>query len=186
MNNIVKDSMVSLSDYPTISETATLQEALLALENAKTDHGSPEDSPHWIVLVLDEEGKVSGKLSQLNVLTALESNNDGMKNIKEIGRFGFSQKFVTGLREEAYLKSASSDRLFIDSDILEMSVKEFMSKIVEKDFIDETTSLANAAHQMASRRRISMLVTSEDEVVGVLRLSDVFTTVIANVKNQQS
>ena len=173
--------MVPLSEYPTTSEDATLHEALLALDNVNPER------PHWIVLVLDGEGKVVGKLSQLNVLTALETNNEGMKNIAEISRFGFSQKFVTELREEAYLKSAPVDsNRYADPDIMKMSVKEFMRGIVEKDFIDESTSLATAAHQMASRRRLSMLVTREDDVVGVLRLSDVFTVVIKNVKSQQS
>ncbi len=126
-----------------------------------------------------------GKLSQLDVLTALEAKNEGMANIDQVVQFGFSSRFITELREEIHLQSGSFDKLYADPDIMAMMVRDFMIKISEKDFIDEDTSLATAAHQMASRKRLSMLVTKEDEIVGVLRLSDVFTTVIHNVKTQQ-
>ena len=185
MNHIVKDSMVPISEYPTISEEATLQEALLALENAKADRADTEESSHWIVLILNNDGKVVGKLSQLDVLTALEAKNEGMTNIDQVSQFGFSSKFITELREEIHLQSGAFDKLYADPDIMTMRVGEIMISISEKDFIDEETSLATAAHQMASRKRLSMLVTREDEVIGVLRLSDVFAIIIQNVKTQQ-
>ncbi|SLM28522.1 conserved hypothetical protein [Desulfamplus magnetovallimortis] len=211
MNNIVKDSMVPISEYPTISEGATLMEAVFALENAKTNticsnksvettddtkmgncktsafkgKEPVDNNPHWILLIVNSEGKVIGKLSQLNILTALETKNEGMKNIEQIRKFGFSSKYITRLREDAYLKNTSIDKIYADPEIMGMKVEDFMKEVADNDFIDENTSLATAAYQMASRKRLSMLVTREEEVVGVLRLSDVFTLVINNVKAQK-
>ncbi len=185
MNSIVKDLMVPISDYATISEGATLLEAVIALENAKAGLTN-KDCPHWVVLILNNEEKVVGKLSQINVLIALETRNEEMKNIEQISRFGFSAKYITTLREDAYLKRESFDKLYTDPEVMNMRVEDFMKVIAANDFIDENTSVATAAHQMSARKRLSMLVTSEEEVIGVLRLSDVFTAVINTVKTQST
>lgn len=185
MNNIVKDLMVPISDYATISEGATLMEALFALENAKADLADKEERLHWIVLILNSEGKVVGKLSQINVLSALETKEQGMKNIEQITKFGFSPNYVTRLREEVHVKRFSFEKLYADPEIMNMKVEDFMKEIGDTDSIDENTSLPTAAHQMAARKRLSMLVTREEEVVGVLRLADVFSAVIHTIKAEQ-
>ncbi len=185
MNNIVKDLMVPISDYATISEGATLLEAVFALENAKADFTTRADCPHWVVLILNSDNKVIGKLSQIDVLSALETKNEGMKNIDQLSKFGFSSKYITKHKEGVYLKSLSYDNLYADPEIMSMKVEEFMKKIAANDFVDENTSFATAAHHMASRNRLSMLVTHSDDVVGILRLSDLFTAVIDTIKTEQ-
>ena len=174
--------MVPISDYATISEGSTLLDALLALETPKVDLGNPIN-PHWIVLVLDSNQKVVGKLSQINVLRALEPKTDDLKNIDKLAQFGFSSAFITQLREELRLDDASVENVYSFSDILQMKVEDFMKALADNDFIDEKTSVATAAHQMSVRNRLTMLVTCEKEVVGILRLSDVFTAVLNALKS---
>lgn len=184
MNKVVKDLMVPLSEYATISEGSRLVEALLALESAKEDVGNKE-YPHWIVLIMDDEDKVVGKLSQINLLRALEPRTDEVENVDRLGRFGFSPQFITQQREGLRLDNASLEKVYTSSEILDMKVEEFMKKLAENDFIDEHTSLATAAHQMSVRNRLSMLVTRDDEVIGILTMSDVFTAIINAMKTTQ-
>ncbi len=181
MNQIVKDFMVPLSDYATIARGSTLYEAVLALENAKK---SVDQSvhPHWIVLVLDEDKEVIGKLSQLNLLRALEPKTEHTAVVDRIGKFGFSAKFVAAIREENLHQGKVADYLYTDPDAMEMKVEDFMRTLSENEFIDETTSLNSAAHQLTVRNRLSLLVTRGDKVVGVLRLADVFSALIAAMK----
>lgn len=182
MNYIVKDLMVPMADYATISEGSTFLDALLALETPDLDLGTPIH-PHWIVLVLDSNQKVVGKLSQINMLRALEPRTKDVDNIDRLGKFGFSHNFITELREGLRLDATSIENVYTSSEILQMKVEDFMKALGDNDFIDENTSLATAAHQMAVRNMLSMLVTREGEVVGILKLSHVFAAVIKAMKS---
>lgn len=184
MHYIVKNLMVPISDYATISEGSTIMEAVLSLENSRVDVGSTI-YPHWIVLVLNSKNKVIGKLSQINVLRALEPENDYADKIAELKDFGFSSKFINTLRERIHPEKISLEEIYTDPKLMNMKVEDFMRKIAQNDFIDENTPLVTAAHQMSVRQRLSMLVTREGEVIGVLRLSDVFTAVINAIKTTQ-
>ena len=67
-----------------------------------------------------------------------------------------------------------------------MKVEDFMKTITAHEFVDENTSLDAAAHIMFMKNRLSLLVTKEDRFVGVLRLSDVFSTVLNTMKEAVS
>ena len=69
----IKDLMVPLDEYATVSKEATLYDAVLALEKAQEELDRTRyHYLHRAVLVLDEGGKVVGKVSQLDILSALE------------------------------------------------------------------------------------------------------------------
>ena len=182
MNYVVKDLMVPISDYATISEGSSFLEALLALETPDVDLGKPIH-PHWVVLVLDSDEKVVGKLSQIDMLRALEPRTKDVENIDRLKEYGFSTGFITQLREGLRLDATSIENVYSSSQVLQMKVEDFMKELGDIDFIDENTSLATAAHQMSVRRRLSMLVTRDDDVVGILKMSDVFAAVINAVKS---
>ncbi len=66
---LVKDLMVPLSEYATVTEDATLFEAVLSLERAQENFEDKHTRyRHRAILVLDKDGRVVGKLSQLDVL----------------------------------------------------------------------------------------------------------------------
>jgi len=184
MHYIVKNLMVPISDYATISEGSTLLEAVLSLENNRVEV-SNTIYPHWIVLVLDSQNKVIGKLSQINVLRALEPESTHTELIEKLRDLGFSCKFITALREGGDSEKISLEEIYTDPKLMNMKVEDFMRKLAHNDFIDENTPLATAAHQMSVRQRLSMLVTRSGEVVGVLRLADVFNAVIQAIKTTQ-
>jgi len=68
----VKDLMVPLSEYATVSEDATLYDAVLSLERAQENFEDKHTRyRHRAILVLDKDDQVVGKLSQLDVLRSL-------------------------------------------------------------------------------------------------------------------
>jgi CBS domain-containing protein len=73
---LIKDLMVPLADYATVSEYATLSEAVLALKEAQKNFDQ-DRYRHRAVLVLDKSGKVVGKVSQIDALKALEPKYRG-------------------------------------------------------------------------------------------------------------
>ncbi len=68
---IVKDMMVSLSDYATVSEDSTLYDAIIALEEAQKKFDQTRYR-HRAILIYDKNNHITGKVSQLDVLRALE------------------------------------------------------------------------------------------------------------------
>jgi CBS domain containing-hemolysin-like protein len=61
-------------------------------------------------------------------------------------------------------------------------VNDFMRAPSEGEYIDQNATLGEATHQLIVQPYLSLLVTSDDAVVGVLRLSDVFTKVCEMIK----
>ena len=88
---IVKDLMVPLSEYATVHDDATLYEAVLSLEKAQAefDHSRYR---HRAILVLNNKNKVIGKISQLDILKALEPKYSEMLNGHGLQHFVFSNK----------------------------------------------------------------------------------------------
>jgi CBS domain-containing protein len=177
MNYFVKDLMVPISEYATIPEGSSLFKAVIALENAKQELAGTI-YPHWMVLIMGKNKKVIGKLSQLDILRALSPRDTYTDKIDEMGKFGFSSNFIAKMREEYRMKKSSLEDFYTHPETMNMNVEDFMKTIGDNEFVDENTSLDTAAHIMFVKNRLSLLVTREDRFIGVLRLSDVFSTVL--------
>jgi CBS domain-containing protein len=181
MNYIVKDLMVPISEYATIPEGSTLFDAIVTLGNAKVKT-SGAIVPHWLVLIMGKNKKVLGKLSQLDILRALAPKDAVTDRIDEMGKFGFSSHFIARLRDEYRMKKSFLEDFYTNPATMSMKVEDFMQTITHTEFVDENTTLDTAANLMFVKNRLSLLVTCEDRFVGVLRLSDVFSTVLNTMR----
>ena len=170
-NYCVKDMMVPISEYATVSEDATLFESVLALEKAQEKFQQSRYS-HRAVLILDKKKRVIGRLSQMDFLHALEPRDANLDQIRKFKQFGFSRKAVS-LQQEEYLKS-SPTILDVYSKAAKLKVTDYMQRPTEGEYVDENTSLDMALHQLTTGSNLSLLVTRGADIVGVLRLADVF------------
>jgi CBS-domain-containing membrane protein len=175
----VKELMVPISEYATVPEGSTLFEAILALERAQ-DEFDHEQYHHRAILILDKKGRVIGKLSQLGVLRALEPKNDDVEGIDELGQFGFSQELVQGLRRRRRLQGLPLKDLYVRT--ARLRVEDFMQALTEGEYVEQDASLDIAVHQLALGNHLALLVTKEREIVGILRLTDVFGAVLRDMK----
>ena len=66
-----------------------------------------------------------------------------------------------------------------------VQVGEAMIPIGARDTIEEDASLSEAIRRFVLEHVQSMLVTRDNEVVGILRLSDVFETVAEIIRNSE-
>ncbi len=179
----VKDLMVPLSEYATVPIGSTLFEAVLALEKAQEEFDHTKYR-HRGVLILDENKRVIGKLSHMDALRALEPEEEKNNGINELIKFGFSNKFVSGLRKQERLKAAPLNDLCKKT--LEMKVEDFMRATAEGETIDHEASLDIAIHQLVLGNHLSLLVTQKKGVIGILRLADVFAAVFHTMKTCES
>jgi CBS domain-containing protein len=166
--------MVPLEAYATVSREATLREAILALERAQMTL-DPSRHKHRAILVLDEGGKVVSKITMKNILVALEPNYGKVEGMGVLERSGFSPDLIKDMLKNNALWSEPL-QLFGER-AAKLKVCDFIQAPSADEYIDENASLGEATHQMIVQPVLSLLVTSNDEVIGILRLSDVFTKI---------
>lgn len=179
----VKDLMVSLADYASVSQEATLYEAVLALDEAqKRLHR--DRHPHRAVLVLNADGHVVGKLSQWDFIRALEPRYSDIVDFNSLVRFGFSTRFIRSMVQDQGLWQKPLDNLCERAS--RIKVKNVMYTPAEGEYVREDATLDEGIHQLVIGHHQSLLVTRDSKVVGVLRLSDVFSRVCEIMRTSQS
>jgi CBS domain-containing protein len=175
----VKELMVPLPEYATVPQDATLFEAVLALEEAQKKFDQSRER-HRAILVLDKKKHVVGKLSQLDVLKGLEPNYGKIGDFRGSSRLGFSPDFLKSLLETHALWQKPLHDLCKRAG--QIKVEDIMYAPSEGEYVREDASLDEAVHQLIVGHHQSLLVTRGKEIVGVLRLGDVFGHVCELIK----
>jgi CBS domain-containing protein len=175
----VGELMVPLAEYATVSEEATLNEAVFALEEAQK-HVNGEREKYRAVLVLDSKGRVVGKVDQWTVLWAIEPRYKQVGDLRETSRYGFSPDFLRSMIESYGLWRKPLDGLCRKA--ADIRVKDIMHAPSEAEYVAEDASLDTAIHLLVMGHHQSLLVSRGEDIVGILRLSDVFKKVCDNIK----
>ena len=103
-----------------------------------------------------------------------------MGNLRETSRYGFSPDFLRSMIENYGLWRKPLEGLCRKA--AEMKVKDIMHKPAEGEYVGEDASLDTAIHLLVMGRHQSLLVTRGEDIVGILRLSDVFKKVCDSIK----
>lgn len=168
----VKDMMVPLADYATVSEDATLAEAVIALKEAQ-EHFDQNRYRHRAILVLDKRRSVVGKVSQIDTLKALEPKYRGLGDLAELeGLYGLKTDSIRQMIADHGLWKQPIDDICRKA--ASLKVKEIMHTPTQGEYVQEDANLNEAIHQLILGRHQSLLVTRGRDIVGVLRLTDVF------------
>jgi len=184
MKNVsVKELMVPLEEYATVPQKANLLEAILALEKAQKAF-DPLKHKHRAVLVLDRNKNVVGKMDMFDILMALEPKYVELEAAGTLSRSGYSPDFIKSMLKDNVLWS--EPMAFICSQATELSVSDIMEAPADGVYIDENATLDEAIHQLIVCRYPSLLVSQGKKVVGILRLSDVFSQISETIKSCES
>jgi CBS domain-containing protein len=176
----IKDLMVPLTEYAVIAEDASLFEAVKELEKAQEEFDTTRYR-HRAMLVKNREGKIVGKLSQHDVLRALEPKYMEMKSeTHQMAKLGFSKKFLLSMLENYKLFDKPLDDICKKAG--QEKVIKFMHRPSDGEYIDENASLDEAIHLLIAGHHQSLLVTRGEAIIGILRLSDVFAAVFHTMK----
>lgn len=175
----VKDVMAPMQEYATVSLDATLYDAVIALEKSYQT-GDQRTYRHRSVLVIDETGDVKGKLTYVDVLRALEPRYEKVGEIETVSRHGWSPEFLTFISKHFGLWQGSLQGLCAKA--AGRKVRDMITEPTHLQYIDMNTSLDEGIHHLIMNKQLSVLVRSGDQVVGVLRLIDVFEKVCEEIK----
>jgi CBS domain-containing protein len=175
----VKELMVPLNEYATVSEEATLYEAVMALEEAQRQFNHDRDR-HRAVLVFDKQDKIVGKVSQFDLIRSLEPKYEEIGNLKAVSRFGWSPQFIKSiLKNYGLWEKPLQD---ICRKAAQNKVKDIMVAFTEGEYVAEDATLDEAIHLLVMGFHQSLLVSRDQEIVGILRLTDVFREVCSMIK----
>ena len=176
---LVKEIMVPIAAYATVPEDANLYEAVLALESAQ-EAVEPLKHKHRAILVLDECRKVVGKITMLQILMALEPKYAQLEAEGVPSRSGYSPEFINSMLRDYALWSEPLE--FICNRAAQLKVVDFMEVPTDGSFIDENATLGDAIHHLVLQKHHSLIVTGGEDVVGILRLSDIFVHICDRIK----
>lgn len=176
----VRDLMVPISVYATVKVGTSLLNAMLALEKAQETYTSSKYL-HRAILVLDHNNKVIGKIGQLRILKALETRYDLDTQIDNLSNFRFSDDYIAGKQEQYRMQGPilNGDSL---RDAAGKKVEEFMQRPTAGEYVSADCTLDVAIHRLVAGTHLSLLVTKEEEIVGILRIADVFASVFNEMR----
>jgi len=171
----IKDIMVPTSEYTTVSADATLYEAVKILGNAQAEFNQTKNK-HRAILVLENDGRVVGKLSQIDVLRALEPGYRDISPTAEIKHWALSKETISKMMEDLQLWQRPLEDICKKSS--RICVRDIMYTPAEGEYVNQQASLDEAIHQLVIGRHQSLLVIEDESVTGILRLTDVFNSLI--------
>jgi len=185
----VKELMVPKNHYATVSQEGTLRDAVLALQEAqkREQQQNPDRHRDRAVLVLGSDGRVFGKLSLLDVLRGLEPKYDRVEgsrtSSRAAARVGSAQSFIDSLTGDFGLSRKPLSNLVQKASAVK--VKHLIGAPADGETIAEDAPLDTALHQLITGQFQSLLVTRDGEIIGVLRLTDVYEMISEMIKSCQ-
>ncbi|MBD3257151.1 CBS domain-containing protein [candidate division GN15 bacterium] len=173
----VRDIMVPLDKYPVVDSSATVLEAVIRWDDARQNADTGRQ-PYQAVLVTDQDGKIIGKLGQYALLKALELRGQFVDDRDTLERAGVSDAVM----ETAFghLRSLQHELSTMCLGATSLPVTSAMHPVEEQ--IDVDASLCDAIHDLVKRQTLSLLVTEDDQPVGLIRLSDVCDEVMQEMR----
>jgi CBS domain-containing protein len=179
----IKQLMVPLAEYATVSENATLYEALVALEEAQKSVSYGHDR-YRAVLVLDEASHIVGKVNLWDVLKGIEPRYTEMSHPREVAAHGSTSEYSRSLIQTYGLWHRPLEEICRNA--AELKVDSVMHSLNESEYIREDASLDEGINQLLLGEYQSLLVTRGEDVIGVLRLSDVFVEICERIRKCRS
>jgi CBS domain-containing protein len=175
----VKDLMVPLDQYVCVNAEATISDAILALEEAQAKYGA-RTYPYRAVLVCDKDNNVIGKVGHLDVLRSLEPKYSELVDLKKVSGFGLSAEYMRSMMADFDLWKTPLEDLCHKA--ATVSLGSIVAAPLEGELVDSEATLDQAVHQLIMGHHQSLLVTSGDRIVGMLRLTDVYREVSDRIK----
>jgi CBS domain-containing protein len=173
-----RDVMLPLDDVPTIHESATLRDAVRALALAQ-ERRPPGRPPYRAVLVVNDGGQVVGKLGHLSFLAALEP---GHEPLEALDRAGLAPDLIASISDHLRLLRPGIEDLCLRA--AHLRVGDVMRRLDES--IDEHAPLSEAIASLVRLQTLSILVRRGTEVVGLLRLADLYDLVAGMIDRERA
>lgn len=175
----VKDLMISVDNYATINHNASLYDAISELEKSKKT--APDDiNPIRSVIVMDDKGKIVGKIGHIGILKALEPKYNLAENdLQKFAGMNFDASIIKTIMDKHKLWSANLPELLKEAK--NIAIKDVMDPITAR--ISYDAPLVEAIHKLISYQVLALLVRKEDDIIGIIRLSDIYGEIVSGLQS---
>ncbi len=171
----VRDRMVPVADYATISQDATLKEAAMALRGSFCELSGAQsctEAGHRTILAMDDKGRLTGILDFNSFLRALIPEVAGGLTAR-LSALGVSAAFAEqGAEEQDEARMGLSARVRKNAQV---RVRDIMLKV--RGTIEPDASLMDALKALFKNRITKLPVLENGKLAGVLRDTDLFMAV---------
>jgi CBS domain-containing protein len=178
-NKLVRDLMISIKEYPSVEENASVYDALVELDKSSRQCSDCQE-PYRAVLVKNRKGKIIGKAGQLTFLKALDQNFDD--NIREIDNYNLRHDSMDDVKDSFNFWKDTLHEFSVDANSLKIS--DFMQPITHR--IDINATLSEAISKLIEYNTISILVTDRGDIKGIIRLTDIFNELKRTILNNNT
>ena len=159
----IKDVMIPLQEYTTVSGKETVKEAIIKLKMSflmKVATSRIMETGHRSVLVLDRKGEVQGILSITDLLKAIMPAYLSVPKPSMADSIQYSPMFWAGMFTKTIQR------------LIRVKVEDIMSQAPLN--IEGESNLMEAAHMMITQNVRRLLVVKSGKTVGVIREQDLF------------
>ncbi len=178
--NWIKRLMLPLEEYAIVDQNTSVWDALMTLDRAQASVPQGR-APHRAILVRNQKGDFVGKVGAHAVMRAMLPHRQQLFDHKWTRQSGLSDELVeTTLHHMDMLEQDLPD---LCERSRHMKVKDLV--LTETAMIQLNSSLADVFRSFTEHHALSLLVTSGNEVIGILRLADVFDEITEYIKTCQ-
>lgn len=171
--------MRPIKEFPRISSQATFVEAVEALEKAQEAYSSGK-APQRILLVYDEAGKIVGKLSPMDFVQGLEPNYDRIDSLKDVSHYHLPKSTLEAMKEQFRLWQTPLGELCKKA--YNAKIENFVKTPSPDHMVEADDRLDSVFHRFVVSRHDSLFVTEGEEIVGLIRFSDVYRKITQTMK----
>ena len=175
----VRDLMRPIEEFPRVSNQATFMEAVEALAEADKQFLAGR-AKQRILLVCDEAGKVVGKMSPMDVVQGLEPNYEGLESLKTMPRYPLAPNLVDAMKEELLVWQRPLTELCRKA--TGVKIKNFIKLPTPDHMVQANDRMDKAFHLFVIGRHDSLFVKEGEDIVGVIRFSDVYRKIIETMR----
>ena len=169
----VKELMLPISEYASVHVDANITEAIQAIESDNKSYGEGPYRHHSIVVINDDK-HVVGRLSQVDIMRALEPRYCNIDDAHWVSQSELSREMLKNLRESFKLWEKPVEVMC--KELGNIKVRDHMQEPSEGEFVSEDDTCNIACHRIVMGRHHSLLVTRDKEIIGILRSTDLFNS----------
>ena len=176
----VSDVMRPIGGFPVIPSSATFMEGVATLENVDEEFKAGK-TPERILLVHDNNEKIIGKISPMDIVQGLEPRYDYMDGFKTNQYSLMIESSIRAMKEELQLWNKPFAELCKRANSIKISSFIKMPKADQMVRINDSIDVA--FHLFILSRHGSLFVKDGEEIVGLILFSDIYKRIKENLKS---
>ena len=169
----ISELMRPVDEFPRISDQTFFFEVMLALRTANEEYLAGA-AKQRVLLVEAQDGHILGKISPKDVVRGLEPQYDKIDSFKDDIRYGLPQIVESMKRDYMLWQEPLSD---LCRKAGEIKAERMVVKPGPIDSVKLTDRMDTAFHLFATTGHDSLFVMDGEDIVGLLRFSDIYKAI---------